>query len=117
MESFLTAGKSVEGLPSMSTGVSEIYGSRRRLPSASLPSFVIECLGQLFGFHIGNIAGCCSNEFVIQLLALFVLSELCWNLVLAGRLAPERLLTTMRHRLRCSDSRPTLRLGAFWLQR
>ena len=60
---FRTSGESVEGLPCLSTGVSEIYGSRRRLPS--LPSFLIESRGQLFGFHIGGGAGFCSGEFVI----------------------------------------------------
>ena len=49
------------------TGVSEIYGSRRRLPS--LTSFLIESFGQLFGFHIGGGAGFRSGELVIQLLA------------------------------------------------
>ena len=60
---FRTSGESVEGLPCLSTGVSEIYGSRRRPPS--LPSFLIESRGQLFGFHIGGGAGFCSGEFVI----------------------------------------------------
>ena len=49
---FRTSGESVEGLPCLSTAVSEIYGSRRRLPS--LLSFLIESRGQLFGFHIGG---------------------------------------------------------------
>ena len=76
---FRTAGKSVDGLPCLSTGVSEIYGSRRRLPS--LPSFLIKSLGQLFGFLIGDDAGFRSGEFVIKLLALLVP---CWNQVLAA---------------------------------
>ena len=50
MESFSFQGESVEGLPSLSTRVSEIYGSRRRLPS--LPSYLIESLGQLFGLCV-----------------------------------------------------------------
>ena len=76
---FRTSGESVEGLPSLSAGVSEIYGSRRRLPP--LPLFLIESIGQLFGFHIGDGAGFSSGELVIQLLALFVP---CWNQALAA---------------------------------
>ena len=52
-----TSGESVDGLASLSAGVSEIYGSRRRLPP--LPSFLIESIGQLFGFHIGDGAYHC----------------------------------------------------------
>ena len=67
---FRTSGESVEGLPSLSTGVSENYGSRCR--RTSLPSLLIEGIGQLFGFRIGDGAGFRSGEFVIQLLALLV---------------------------------------------
>ena len=73
------AGESVEGLSRLSTGVSEIYGSSRQLPS--LPSFLIESLGQLFGFHISDGAGFRSGEFDIQLLALLVPR---WNQALAA---------------------------------
>ena len=76
---FRTSGESVEGLPSLSTGVSEIYGSRRRLPS--LPSFLIDSLGQLLGFHIGGGAGFRSGELFVQLLALLVP---CWSQALAA---------------------------------
>ena len=79
MESFRTSGESVEGLPSLSAGVSEIYGSRHRLPSR--PSFRIESIGELFCFHIGDGAGFCSGEFVIQLLPLVVPY---WNQALAA---------------------------------
>ena len=63
----------------MSAGVSEINGSRRRL--TPLPSFLIESIGQLFGFYIGDGAGFHSGELVIQLLALLVP---CWNQALAA---------------------------------
>ena len=77
MESFFA--RPVNRFAILSTGVSEIYGSRRRLPS--LPSFLIESLGQLFGFLIGGVTGFRSGEFIIQLLAFFIP---CWNQILAA---------------------------------
>ena len=50
------------------------------VPQFLMNSFLIECLGQLSGFHIGDGAGFRSGEYVIQLLALFVP---CWNQALA----------------------------------